>query len=821
MCANHSCHSHSSIELRHLRLDQKFFDKGAFKDIHVKLGDASALPGSSDAKASTKQSSIDEVRQLRAACRDPLELAAHVLTDSMARPRAACLCILSEVCHAWYSSQATHLRSAEAGRAWILGQASGDIWHHMQDSWALLREPSKLDSIGLLVSAEHMTGLDLAHAQSSEQEEIAKLCGKFVSSLVLRRSRRTMWMWGGWPTGLVLLSHHVEAIRLGTLSRLRSQWDAFQEARDRGSKFWLAVCERCPLAHLSVQQFVLPLQESGWVLSQPVQELAKKISLGPWQSRLVEDGFLRQRRAEHKAANLQLSDAAIWNVLISKEILEKRYRYATIDYSSPSRMCEFPERACHASVDRSSIPLKGIKGYIAKPPWPSHSPESQVRCFAELVLMEKCMAEDSWDTAAEKTWIASLFPESEPVIFRESATHVWQLVLGTLCGRSVLLWPLQQVAHRDGSVVYMPSREGKAEIAFPWSLDSELRLCQWASPLRQKLDNWADAAAAMRRANISLVTVGEAGSIPKIAARECFWGAQKATLHALADALGVPGVSKATDENSLVQALVEHLHPDLDPEELYAILLKRAPFEELYEGVIDSEDFLDFLDACDRPDMVKKRTAFTRRQQDKVRYYARLRPLRQRIQEKVTAEVERDYGEKGSRGPAKTPVGEWTQALANTWVPPGCHVHLDRSNGRWRVRYPPNGQLSRSFALHGFEHSLVMCLRAAWSSFYYHKGVRCPLAGVFSSDDVYDHIVPLAADETAAPVPGADAAPAPKGRGRGRGKGKAKPKAKGKAKVAPAPAAAPIADESASGSSSGDSPESESSSTSVSDSSES
>ena len=70
---------------------------------------------------------------------------------------------------------------------------------------------------------------------------------------------------------------------------------------------------------------VLALDEQKWGLSTDVVNICKIIASSPWQTRLVEDGFVWLRRAEHKASSLQLSDDALWHELIKRRLLQSRY----------------------------------------------------------------------------------------------------------------------------------------------------------------------------------------------------------------------------------------------------------------------------------------------------------------------------------------------------------------------------------------------------------------------------------------------------------------------------------------------------------------
>ena len=149
---------------------------------------------------------------------------------------------------------------------------------------------------------------------------------------------------------------------------------------------------------------------------------------------------------------------------------------------------------------------------------------------------------------------------------------------------------------------------------------------------------------------------------------------------------------------------------------------------------------------------------------------------------KAAVDASGKHDEAAVRGPVGTPSGEWTQELVNQWCPPQAHILLDSFSKRWRIHYFPHKDMSRSWNLHGYESSLLQCLQKAWISYWYHRGVECPIQGIFHSSfsyarevDAPDEVLPSpAADASAGPARGA-------GRGRrGRGRGPARGRARGK-----------------------------------------
>ena len=129
--------------------------------------------------------------------------------------------------------------------------------------------------------------------------------------------------------------------------------------------------------------------------------------------------------------------------------------------------------------------------------------------------------------------------------------------------------------------------------------------------------------------------------------------------------------------------------------------------------------------------------------------------------------------------------GAWPGDVVESWCPPGSHIFRDEFNARWRVSFS-GVSLSRSWALHGYEESAMVCLRTAWLDYERKTGISCWIPGIVPARAA--GAAPSGASGSDGPaIAAAEPKPAvARGRGRGRagaaGRGRGKPAVKAPAK---------------------------------------
>ena len=103
-------------------VDEKWMADGAFSKTIAALRDSSRLPGAGDSAATTKESSAEEIKALRSACKKATFFTVALLSDPMNKRRAANMGHLTAATTKEYSDNAKRLTSLDESLAWHLEQ---------------------------------------------------------------------------------------------------------------------------------------------------------------------------------------------------------------------------------------------------------------------------------------------------------------------------------------------------------------------------------------------------------------------------------------------------------------------------------------------------------------------------------------------------------------------------------------------------------------------------------------------------------------------------------------------------------------------------
>eukprot|EP00971_Amphidinium_carterae_P332007 6465886-Amphidinium_carterae.1 len=384
----------------------------------------------------TKKSSAEEVRALRSACKNAMELTLALLLDNMNRVRGFLLEERTRPVHEWYAKQAKEVRSATASLAWHLEQLGGGWIEPLRRTLDCLSNAEFLARVGLRTSKRALSErVDAQHALLKEEQQVSSMCGEFVFRLIYRRVVREAWFTSGYPSVFALLI--MPETRAAALHRLRKDYELFQEARSKDDAVLRKVVARSPFQLPCVMQVLSHLRLQEWVVDTALVEHLRKRCMALKQSRVVEDGFLTQKRQEEKSRNKYVSPLKVYNTLVEKKIVDAKYTVATC---LPSTRDSGPWRT-HASSPKAkecSIDATKVKGPSARPDWQTASPNLWARSAIDLSLLRFLTERDAWCETSDM-WIAGLWPRRDPLVVQLNEND-WGVTLGVHDGIALLVW---------------------------------------------------------------------------------------------------------------------------------------------------------------------------------------------------------------------------------------------------------------------------------------------------------------------------------------------------------------------------------------------
>lgn len=393
------------------------FGPGAAEPVEMDPG----MPGVAERRVQTKCSVVEEIRQLRKAVRNAMHFSMSFLSTPLHRRMCGLVVELTRSVQEWYHAQAVALKSSGSNRSWLARQLKDDFWKPFRQTFKAFGDASLLDDLGFKL---RFSGGDIAvqalDARLCDDEFMALHMGKFAQALVKRRIFRSAWLLYGWPGRFASLLD--EGSKSDALADLRGHFETYQEAEQVGTKYLKSKCERGPFRLPCVRQIVEPIRANGWEVPESVLNKIRVREGGFKQSRIVENGFLQERRHEATARNFEMAELGVFCSLATGDVLAGRFDHATHNpHELPRGFSErLPQDAFRAKTSASTIDLSSVRGPRQKTDWISHSPGSWTKLHLEPYLLHALRCSGDW-ASSEKVWMVNLIPEHQPLLIRRIA----------------------------------------------------------------------------------------------------------------------------------------------------------------------------------------------------------------------------------------------------------------------------------------------------------------------------------------------------------------------------------------------------------------
>ena len=206
-----------------------------------------------------------------------------------------------------------------------------------------------------------------------------------------------------------------------------------------------------------------------WAANHRVLETISLREGGLKQSRIVEDGFLKNRRAEIATTHMEMAGLSVFMSLTQSDILTSRFTFQThapVEFrkSFADRLpgSAFRDKPCHDTID-----VSGVRGNNRTPDWLTCSPATRTKHHLEPYLLTAVRSAGSRNLT-ENTRTMNLLPNHEPVLIEPLVPDSvlpgqWFLVLGVCASTAVLVWPVKEVARIHETSIFEPLADDSAE----------------------------------------------------------------------------------------------------------------------------------------------------------------------------------------------------------------------------------------------------------------------------------------------------------------------------------------------------------------------
>ena len=645
-----------------LCVDEKFMDKKVFDDI---LGDIAACDAAgSKFNRNTKESSAEELRELRKACRHALNFTVHFLSSHLNKMTARVLSCLGQAVWYNYSDQAKTLIGSAANGTWALLQLKGEVWVPLRQTFQFLQTASKLELIGIDTECRakpESTGL--AKEMYSKCQLAASTAGRFCQAVVRKRVWRLAFLILGWPYRFALFLDADAAVRQQALDDLKRDAEAYEDAKRLNTTFYNKMLVRSPMGKPVVAMILEPLKANGYNLTAAITAKVDLLNKGFKQSRLIEKGFCKARKLETGAASKEIGEMRLMAGLVETGLLNEEFKYKTHDLKTlpykrngtiaPER---FRPRRSTCSVDVSSI-----RGTKRKAPFPSPGPTGWARGFFELDFLGQAYLHDRHAEQEEHQWRLALFPKDEALIVSFCAEpgidSPWFLLLGPT-DAALLTWPLQRAWVSDDAVAFNVCQGcAYAMPQYLFGQDICMRTCEWTCPGVQHHGYLAPSAVTLfHNAKLRLVAIDK-GPEPwrTTLAKHAFFKATHQQLVKLGLNDGVPGITKKTPLHEVLEIEIRWWVVGITDLDLYNIIWLRKPPTTDGEGLLDIPEMMDMVDGADRDQLEKVQQKRAKERVREAAFWTRMRPLRDRCMAHFKAQEEAMACEARARGLAAAP----------------------------------------------------------------------------------------------------------------------------------------------------------------------
>lgn len=342
-----------------------------------------------------------------------------------------------------------------------------------------------------------------------------------------------------------------------------------------------------PLHMTQIEVFEKAAAEQ-WELTQSLVEVAVKPFQGICASKLSEDAFQRQRRAESKSTAEKVSDLRLWTTLIERRVLSQVHGFDEVAYEAEALrrgMGSTEPANFHIPTKQGCEQFSDLKSYQSKAEWYSPQPLHYFGNLGDLSMARGCQESGEW-TQASKSWL-SLLLNGEGICLRKM-TGDGQFYIGfrSFAGLASQGWPVESVV-ADGQVLYVPRIvEDHNELPYLHIYDLaqwEAFSFSWIGPLHQR------ARFNRRHGGIAILPDTSLVGLLRCVALKAFWRLPKTPLVQVAKHVGC-ALEDGASLLSVINALVRFACPELDDKAVVDILQQRTIAQDTLQEFVECSE---------------------------------------------------------------------------------------------------------------------------------------------------------------------------------------------------------------------------------------
>lgn len=419
-----------------------------------------------------------------------------------------------------------------------------------------------------------------------------------------------------------------------------------------------------------------------------------------------------------------------------------RYEKLPPSVGGASRNVRIGREVFRASAKHASMSFRGIVSGGPSPPWYSPSADRHGVASADLQVAADAFASGQFrDATVANAWVGAICDYRHQIAIRRTGSDGdrWFICLKHMPGSACVLWPciLRNFPGHGSQQYFIP----EVQLTEPF-LATICSFTEWEgasfafrSAAWQHTD-MPSARDAIVMPAIRLVRSSAVMPLASLAAKCAFWSLSKAWLQSAASLLGLQ-----VPDGSSVVALVELLCKSIlgvgDEEAVECVEHRLVCMsKDLGDADAEAAEVEELEDVLERRDEKLVEAEYQARQKDEQHFREVREEYRQRraaVRPKAAAKPSA-VNPRGVRYPRRLPAGEISHSQAKELSPPNSYVWRSLRDGRWCGRFPPYGEMSRSWARHTEQGALRQVLAHLWEQYLTSGGfttAQCPIGGLF------------------------------------------------------------------------------------------
>lgn len=465
----------------------------------VSFGGAASSSGE---RISTARES-EEVKKLRLACKNTLELSTLVLGDAHLHRTCMLICAVLEPMREWQSQQSRALRSCPEVLAWYKQAALGHGWASLNAIAKLIEDDGVLADLGVgqLEPQDKLDNLSNISLSVVNEGRTSQATGGLIVALLGARLQTESCYTQGLPLRLAALLDEEAAPRV--IADLKRDAEAWAVVKDIKGGFWKKVAARSPFALVFVQQVVEGLRSADWAMTRDLRQVLEGAFAGLGQTKVVEDGFQKERHCEAKNSNRRMALNRIWLSPVDMKVLGDTHRFEEIPFAKeqlpPGVRADDANSLYFSRAKDLSVPVPDLVSKTSATSWYSPAPQMFIGHVADMSLWRYCI-QHKQTHLAEKSWLSVLL-KGASICVRHTSQKQWFLAVASYSGVAAVGWPMRavklggktlyglatDVQWSDTPFLHIISLDEWRAFSFEWAGPLELKISTGARPPQTRL----------------------------------------------------------------------------------------------------------------------------------------------------------------------------------------------------------------------------------------------------------------------------------------------------------------------------------------------